>query len=141
MAPDTALRDVDITLNTGFTLLCSGEVTSSIPHHKLHLENYVQVQWSDSTGTIITRDNIDITTHLVNNGHIRSMLVFHQLNKGHHDQLYTCAMTIAIPTTSVIRSDTAHYRIILGELVILHTRLLLFQYARSTTSGTSNNSH
>ena len=44
-----------------------------------------------------------------------STLSFEPLSNG-HDRLYTCSMTMDIPTTDIIHHDSSDYRLILGEI-------------------------
>ena len=116
IAPDVIIRDYDIaSLNGDHSLECLGVITSSIPSHgqKLHLESYTNVEWSDNSGVILSRENIMVTNYFSNtNGVLKSIVSFHPLSAG-HDQLYTCSMTVDIET--FVQSDTVDYRVIVGK--------------------------
>ena len=110
--PDSAAMDYDLAYNKKFSLVCSG---SSKPLHKIHFEDYTQVQWLNGTGSPVANENITISEISRRNAILYSTLSFLPLSSG-HDQLYTCSMTVHIPTTNFFKYDESQYRLILGEL-------------------------
>ena len=115
--PDIAAMDYDRAYNKEFSLVCSGVFVSSRTLHKLHkihFEDYTQVQWSNSAGSLVANENMTISEISRRNATLYSTLTFLPLSSG-HDQLYTCSMTVHIPTTT-IKYDESQYRLILGEL-------------------------
>lgn len=98
-----------------YTLTCVGEIASSKPPENLHLEDYTRVDWLDSTGPLIRRENITISeSH--SHGTIFSTLSFHPSVSNAIDRLYTCSMTMDIPTTDITRNAITQYRLIMGEI-------------------------
>ena len=88
---------------------------SSKPLRKLRLEDYVQVEWRDNAGVVISAENITISEISHSGNTLSRTLFFHPLSTN-HDRLYTCSVSIDIPTTSIHSIATAQYRIIFGEI-------------------------
>ena len=106
-----------------FTLVCSGIITSSIPHQKLHLEDSVCVEWSDKNGPLQNLENTTVGDVVYGSGGVfTSTLLFRSLSPG-HDRLYTCSMTLDTPAT--VTSDTAAYRVVLGKELLLATTIII----------------
>ena len=104
-------------LNKDFSLVCSGEVTSSVPLIKLSLEDYVEVEWSDWRGSVNNMENSTISDVSLSGNLLRSTLNFHPLSQS-HDKLYTCSMTIKHPIADVIPiTDHSQYRVIFGKIL------------------------
>ena len=108
-------------LNEDFSLVCAGEISTSIPLHKLSLEERVHVQWSDKTGPILNMANSSISGVSLSGNILRSTLLFHPLSKI-HDRLYTCSMSIEHPTSGSILSDASEHRVIFGMAIVMHER-------------------
>ena len=106
--------DYDRAYNKKFSLVCSGVIVSSKPLHKIHFEDYTQAQWLNGTGSPVANENITISEISRRNATLYSTLSFLPLSSG-HDQLYTCSMTVHIPTTNFFKYDESQYRLILGE--------------------------
>ena len=109
-----AAMDYDRVYNKNYTIVCLGEITSSTPLHKIHLEDYTLVQWSNSAGPLEASENMNISEISRRSTTLQSTLSFLPLSSG-HDQLYTCSMTVHIPTTNFFKYGESHYRLILGE--------------------------
>ena len=106
-----------IPLHKDFSLVCSGHITSSISLQKLGLQENIYVQWSDSAGSLHNLTNSTVASVSVTGSVLRSSLLFHPLSPG-HDRLYTCSMTLDIPTFSTVPSDVSQYRVIFGKLIL-----------------------
>ena len=110
-AGSITVGDIELTYGTEYIIVCVGEITSSI----LSITQGLNA-WRDNIGPVISRENIKITT-MSNSSGKYSTLSFQTLSDG-HDRLYTCSMTMDIPTTDIICHDSSNYRliIILGEI-------------------------
>ena len=117
-----AAMDYDRAYNKEYTIVCSGEMTSSKPLHKIRLEDYTQVQWSNSAGPLVANENMSISEISRRDTTLYSNMSFLPLSSG-HDQLYACSMTVHIPTTNFFKYGESEYRLILGEFlkIELHT--------------------